>query len=99
DRMRRMAGMFVAGLLIIALGEWQDLQAPQWWGPLVTMAQAEKMPAWHSQGRFHELPMPSWKNSYLWSVARAYRGVDKGIDPVVVPKSVQSYVNGHAREI
>jgi hypothetical protein len=61
-RLRRMAGMFVAGLLIIACGLYQDLLAPSWWGKVVSVAQALKMPAWGHGGRIDEAPLRPWEN-------------------------------------
>lgn len=56
-RLRRMAGMFAAGLLIIAFGKFQDLASPSWWGTVVTLEQAKTMPAWGPGGRVSEVPL------------------------------------------
>jgi hypothetical protein len=56
-RLRQCAGMFVAGLLVLAFGFMQDLRAPSWWGSIVTKAQAEAMPAWGRNGRVNEVPL------------------------------------------
>ena len=56
-RLRRMGGMFIAGLLIIAFGKFQDLRSPAWWGELVTLKEAMTMPAWQSGGRVPEAPL------------------------------------------
>jgi hypothetical protein len=56
-RLFRTGTMFVAGLLIIALGKVQDLRAPDWWGPIVTEAEALEMPAWGPGGRINEAPL------------------------------------------
>ncbi|MDP2341923.1 MAG: hypothetical protein Q8O67_13275 [Deltaproteobacteria bacterium] len=72
-RLRRCAGMFVAGLLIIVLGKWQDLKSPEWWGPPVTYEQAEKMPAWRAGGRFPEVPHRSLDSIMSHNLVRPYK--------------------------
>lgn len=56
-RLRRMATMFVAGLLIIGFGKYQDVNAPEWWGSVVTLEEALQMPAWQAGGRISEAPL------------------------------------------
>ena len=72
-RLRRMAGMFVCGLLIIALGKSQDIVAKEWWGPLVTEAEALKMPAWGRGGRITEAPLKPISKELLKNGTRAFR--------------------------
>ncbi len=91
DRRRRMAGMLVAGLLIIALGKYQDLKSPDWWGPLVTVEQADKMPAWHKGGRFGEVPLRPWLPSITAQFARSYK--ENG--DTLAPASIRAFVRRH----
>jgi len=72
-RLRRMAGMFVAGLLIIALGKSQDIGAPTWWGPLVTLEEASKMEVWGPGGRVPETPLRPMSVELEKNTARAWR--------------------------
>ncbi len=71
-RLRRMAGMFVAGLLIIGFGKYQDIQAPAWWGSVVTLEQALKMPSWGPGGRIHEAPLRPWPGELDRHCKRAF---------------------------
>lgn len=75
QRLRRMAGMFVAGLLIIAFGKFQDLRAPPWWGGLVTLEEALEMPAWQAGGRVSEAPLRPASMEMSRNVQRAFRTV------------------------
>lgn len=73
DRLRRMAGMFIAGLLIIGFGKFQDLAAPKWWGPLVTLEEALKMPSWQGGGRISEAPLKPIAVEVPRNLTRAFR--------------------------
>lgn len=73
DRIRRSAGMFVAGLLIIALGKSQDLQAEKWWGHIVNLQEAQAMPAWGPGGRNAELPLMPVSDTVARHLVRAFR--------------------------
>jgi hypothetical protein len=75
QRLRRMAGMFVAGLLIIGFGKSQDIAAPKWWGSLVTLEEALQMPAWKSGGRVSEAPLKPAPLEMRRNVERAFRAV------------------------
>ncbi len=74
QRLRRCAGMFVAGILIIGFGKYQDLKRPEWWGPLVWKSEAEKEPAWfRPDGRFHDLPLRPLSEDIRRQSLRAFR--------------------------
>jgi hypothetical protein len=72
-RLRRMAGMFVAGLLIIVLGKSQDIGAPAWWGPLVTLEEASTMEVWGPGGRVPETPLRPMSMELEKNLSRAWR--------------------------
>ncbi len=72
-RLRRCAGMFVAGLLVLGFGEIQNLRAPAWWGSLVTEAEAMKMPSWGRGGRIHEAPLRPWPAELDKNLMRPFR--------------------------
>ena len=74
-RIRRMAGMFIAGLLIIAFGKSQDLVSHDWWGPLVTYEEASSMEVWRAGGRVAETPMRPLSVEVPRHTSRAFRQV------------------------
>ncbi len=76
-RLRRMAGMFAAGLLIIAFGKFQEIRAPAWWGDIVTLEEAMQMPAWQAGGRVSEAPLKPAALEIERNVERAFRRVGK----------------------
>lgn len=73
ERKKRMLGMFVAGLLIIGLGKSQDLRAPEWWGHLVSEAEALEMPAWGPGGRISEAPLRPVRLEVSRNLLRAFQ--------------------------
>jgi hypothetical protein len=93
-RLRRMAGMFVAGLLIIALGKSQDIGAPKWWGSLVTLEEASKMEVWGPGGRVPETPLRPMSVELEKNTSRAWR-----VSGDVVNNEVSSTVRRHLPEL
>jgi hypothetical protein len=85
-RRRRMAGMFVAGLLIIAFGKSQDLVAKEWWGPVMFEKEALTMPAWQGGGRISEAPLKPVPFELRKNVGRALRGGGNRPAPVAVQR-------------
>ncbi len=71
-RLARMAGMTVAGVLVISVGLFQDLKAPSWWGSVVTEAEAIAMPAWGPGGRTHDAPLRPWQNELKKNFTRGF---------------------------
>lgn len=72
-RLRQMAGMFIAGLLIIGFGKFQDLASPSWWGSVVTLEEALEMPAWGPGGRVAEAPLKPALQELPRHFVRAFR--------------------------
>lgn len=93
-RLRRMAGMFVAGLLIIALGKSQDIGAPEWWGPLVTLEEAEKSPVWGPGGRITEAPLRPISTELPRHLSRAWR-----VSGDVVDQDITNTIGRHMPEV
>lgn len=84
ERLRRSAGMFVAGLLIIAFGKYQDIQAPDWWGSVVTYAEAEAMPAWRVGGRVPDVPHKPPVVAISQNAGRGFRPQGEALAPMSV---------------
>ena len=91
ERVQRCATLFVAGLLIIAFGKSQDIAAPAWWGSVVTMAEAEQMPAWQRGGRVPELPLKDPVLHITQNMERGFRPQGTSHAPV----AVQTFVTTH----
>lgn len=83
DRLRRMASMFVAGLLIIGFGKYQEIGAPDWWGSVVTLDEALEMPAWQRGGRIHEAPLRPIELEVRRNLQRAHRRAGVEVLPPV----------------
>ncbi|HEY4222273.1 MAG TPA: hypothetical protein VGO62_13045, partial [Myxococcota bacterium] len=92
DRLRRCAGMLVAGALVIVLGLAQDLSSPSWWGPTVTYAEAAQMPAWGPGGRFNEVPHMPLPQLLTQQLERGY--VRLGHTPL--PRDLVKRISAHA---
>jgi hypothetical protein len=89
DRLRRCAGMFVAGLLIIGLGEAQELKSPHWWGDIVSYDETLHMPAWQHNGRFPEVP-------HRDPVVLVERNLERGFKKIgPTPDFVDHFVDAH----
>ena len=85
-RLRRCAGMFVAGVLVLALGQYQNLKSPDWWGPLMTVEEAKDMPAWaRVGGRIPEVPLRPIMSSITGNIVRGY----KPGGHIIVPDALQ----------
>lgn len=82
ERIRRVAGMFVAGLLVIAFGMFQSLSAPKWWGSVVSAEEAKTMPAWGPGGRTPDIPMNPPFVDIEKNIMRAYRPDGAAIEPL-----------------
>jgi hypothetical protein len=80
-RVRQMAGMFIAGLLIIGFGKFQDLASPSWWGSVVTLEEALEMPAWGPGGRVYEAPLKPATHELPRHFVRAFRPAGKALAP------------------
>jgi hypothetical protein len=91
DRLRRCAGMFVAGLLIIAFGMAQNFSSPKWWGPPVTYTEAEQMPAWRAGGRFPDVPHRPLDTILQYNIERPFKQL--GARPA--PKEAERFVGHH----
>jgi hypothetical protein len=72
-RTRRVAQMFVAGVIVLVLGKSQDFSSPEWWGDPVTYAEAEQMPAWSARGRFPEVPHRTFESAMQFNLVRPYK--------------------------
>ncbi len=94
-RLRRCAGILVAGLMVIAIGMYQDIKSPDWWGPTVSYAEAKEMPAWGPGGRFPEVPHASFETLLEWNTIRPYQAL--GDTPV--PDGVVNWVSRHSFEV
>ena len=55
--LRRNMELAVTGAAVAVLGLLQNIQAPDWWGPVVTLAEAKDMPALGPHGRFQWFPL------------------------------------------
>jgi hypothetical protein len=74
ERLRRMAGMFVAGLCIIGFGLFQEIRSPDWWGHMVSLDEAMQMPAWQAPGgRIWEAPLKPWPSEMMTNLSRLLR--------------------------
>lgn len=94
DRLRRSAGMFVAGLMIIGFGLYQDIAAPDWWGKMVSYDVAKTMPAWQKGGRVPDTP-------HLDPVTHISLNAGRGFKPLghtLAPESAQTFVKEHLNE-
>lgn len=90
-RLRRCAGMTVAGIFILVLGGTASSRTPEWWGGSVTFEQAQKMPAWGPGGRFPEVPHRDFQNAIEHNLTRQYK--DNGAK--VVPNDAVRWVSRH----
>jgi len=95
DRLRRCAGMFVTGLVIIVFGLYQNLAAPEWWGKPVTYEEAAKMTAWHVGGRFPEVPHRDLWPVVEYNLTRTY----KALGAAPMPDAAVKYVGRHMNEV
>lgn len=95
ERLRRMAGMFVAGLLVIAAGKYQDLYAPKWWGPIVTYEEAATMRAWQKGGRFPDYPHHEPITHITQNALRGY----KELGHTLAPDAAKIFVARHQNEV
>jgi hypothetical protein len=90
-RLRRCAGMTVAGILIFGLGVVASSRTPEWWGGSVTFEEAKAMPAWRAGGRFPEVPHRDFRNAIEHNLTRQYK--DLGDKPV--PAAAVRWVAHH----
>ena len=56
-RIRRTIEVSLTGFVVILLGLFQSLGAPDWWGSVVWESEALKMPVWGKGGRVNEAPL------------------------------------------
>jgi hypothetical protein len=94
-RLRRCAGIFVVGMIVIATGLYQDIKSPDWWGPTVTYEEAKRMPAWGPGGRFPEVPHARFEGLFEWNVIRPY----KELGTTLAPPDAVRWVNRHSFEV
>jgi hypothetical protein len=68
-RVRRFVELAFVGAIVAALALVQNIQAPDWWGPVVTLSQAEQMTALHEGGRNAWVPLPPfWERNWRYAL-------------------------------
>lgn len=65
QRVRMLMQLAVVGAIVAAFGLLQNFLAQDWWGPVVTLAEAEQMPALREGGRNTWVPLPPfWQTTF-----------------------------------
>lgn len=86
--LRRNAALTVVGVVVIALSQLQSVLAPDWWGHVVSLAEAEQMPALGPEGRTAWVPLLPFHEKVVAALTQPFRGeglvVYFGIAPWVV---------------